>query len=620
MRSGVRRRIRESILPRTLSFAALVGVSLASSCPLRADATVVRVTVRGGQLGFQQDNRVPPSQAFDIEVVSTRAKYSSGALEVWPEAMAPCTLTPPDAQHRKQHHVVSLLPSTDAAVLSTGVLRGTVPPLQLGQTFCFKLHREAALGPDDVTVIAGSLERAIVREAVTPTDSGDLAAPIRKTLATSIQQRFDEPVDVGAALEPAVTAVAQAIEGSPEFRALDEAGKNLRLTQQSLDDSQANEEACVAVAAPVVRQKPLPLPFALLPIGDPPRYVQPEALFDELQNIPLGIDELSSLMTKALPTDRPPFARWIEALSGYLSSLAGTKPSDPPTEAAKAIRKELRPTLPPAGHFLFWDADRRAFLSAAEIADKHVAVNHAALLAQLRAYGAVNGADIAAADEWVAAIAPLQAATKAYQEARQELTARRAAYDAVLTSAAPAFLALVKTAIGQQNIEVSLRDLSEADAVGTQRLGADASTITAVDGGLVLAVPTGGKAATVWLVPTLGLNLYLSPVERTVPLDDLVGCWLAQRFSATVGFTLVTPSLPGRTVTGHLFGQYLLVGGGLRLSQFTRFVGGVILYEVHDPNPGSIATRLYGAPYLGFSADFDVVKLLLGGASALLGK
>ncbi|HXX68348.1 MAG TPA: hypothetical protein VEK07_14250 [Polyangiaceae bacterium] len=614
---------RRTTTPTALC-AAFWAVLLAAK-EARSDNPIVRTSATGSTLHL---DAVPSSQAFDFEIVSARTRFTSGYLEVWPKVTSPWGCNRPPDTDRRQHYSLALVPAADAVVGTTGsVLRASVPPLQLGQPFCFTVHRVADLTDLDVTAIAGDLAQVAMREGTAPQGSADLAPPMEAALDADIESRFDEPVALGPAVAAAAKATAAALSRLPEFGALSTAATLRRNSEASLVATQRQFNQALEATQSLLHRRTLKsLPVLRIPLGTSPRLVEPNAAFDSAGTAGQAaaasleaLTEVRALEQLAAPAERSLYGKWIDVMTEYRGILATAKPDDPVPGAAARL-KEKAPILPPRAEWLFWDAPHKAFVSTSKLLEQHVAVDLTALSDQLRAYRIAPGADQAAADAWIDSIKTLADVTKERDENQQDLHARDAALQTAQAAALATLPGAAKIALTQANLTVTFRDAATQRAAGEQTPPSGV-TFIAVDAGLVAAFPTGGRSETAWLVPTLGINLYLlAPIERSVPMDQLVGPWLFQHFAVTVGFTLVNPSLPGRTATGEFLGQYLVVGGGLRLSPFTRFVAGSLIYNVADPNPGSLATRHYGAPYVGFSADFDVVKVLLGGASALIGK
>lgn len=161
------------------------------------------------------------------------------------------------------------------------------------------------------------------------------------------------------------------------------------------------------------------------------------------------------------------------------------------------------------------------------------------------------------------------------------------------------------------------RELSSVRTTyGGSRAGAGqtatAANYAAIDTGIVAAfpLPYAGGNGNPWALPYVGLNLYLVPVDRTIPLSELVDQPL-QRISLTIGRTLSSPTLTNRTVTDFGFG-YPVVAGGYRLGQFVRATVGAVFYKVSDPNPTSANTTFGVAPFAGMALDGDVIAIAQG--------
>ncbi|HXK19833.1 MAG TPA: hypothetical protein VNG33_18610, partial [Polyangiaceae bacterium] len=138
---------------------------------------------------------------------------------------------------------------------------------------------------------------------------------------------------------------------------------------------------------------------------------------------------------------------------------------------------------------------------------------------------------------------------------------------------------------------------------------ASAANYAAIDTGVVAAFPLGyaGGNGDPWALPYVGLNLYFRPVDRTIPLSELVEQgW--QRVSLTIGRTLSSPTLPNRTITDFGFG-FPVVAVGWRVSQFIRATTGTVFYQSNNPNPTSERTLFGVAPFVGLALDGDVIAI-----------
>jgi hypothetical protein len=171
------------------------------------------------------------------------------------------------------------------------------------------------------------------------------------------------------------------------------------------------------------------------------------------------------------------------------------------------------------------------------------------------------------------------------------------------------FTDVVRTAV-----VVSVMDINLSSVAG-QGATPSAANFGSVDVGAFIAFPSGGSqsATDVWLVPYLGLNIYTTPVDRTIDLGQLTGTWLdrvRQRVSLTVGVTLSAPSLAGRTLNTPFLGRYPVIALGFRTSSYSRVTAGTTIYNIADANPASAAHNLVAAPFVGAALDIDLIHLL----------
>ncbi len=150
-----------------------------------------------------------------------------------------------------------------------------------------------------------------------------------------------------------------------------------------------------------------------------------------------------------------------------------------------------------------------------------------------------------------------------------------------------------------------------------------AGSFASPDVGAFLAAPVlfrrgsadPGIAGDPWVLPYAGLNLYLEPVERDVPLDQLVETkkrWFSrQRWSGTLGFVFkAEPSISDRRVKAPILSAYPVVGVGYRVTPYLRITGGAVGYMLLDSNPGSKRASPSVAPFVGASIDTDLVSML----------
>ena len=237
-----------------------------------------------------------------------------------------------------------------------------------------------------------------------------------------------------------------------------------------------------------------------------------------------------------------------------------------------------------------------------------------------------------------AAAAPAAAATPSFQRLNDLLIDHR-----MLN----AQLACARTADSRAGVAVQIRDI-EAEIAGAERSLADdlAAVVTAAladadlraaaqtvstthlagegatpdkgnfaspDLGVAFAFPRPGDRIQFWTLPYVGLNLYATTVDRKIAFSNLAGTGierLEQRISLTVGLTLSNPSLPGFSISGPLANRYPVVALGVRLSHYTRFTAGVVMYQVGSQSPLDASTSIRVAGFAGLSLDADVVALV----------
>ncbi|MGH1364660.1 MAG: hypothetical protein ACRBF0_13950 [Calditrichia bacterium] len=125
------------------------------------------------------------------------------------------------------------------------------------------------------------------------------------------------------------------------------------------------------------------------------------------------------------------------------------------------------------------------------------------------------------------------------------------------------------------------------------------------DGGILCARNVG-------IVPYIGTNIYLRPINKNAPLSRK-GTF-EHRFAFTVGLTVQSIEDDKTPKTReNLFGsQALVLGAGMRFSESIRLgLGGLIFFK-QDTNPVHTEKRIAVNPYLSFSFDWDIVKSFAG--------
>jgi hypothetical protein len=212
--------------------------------------------------------------------------------------------------------------------------------------------------------------------------------------------------------------------------------------------------------------------------------------------------------------------------------------------------------------------------------------------------------------------------TDTVRDLREASAERRAASDAEKAKqeerkkAKEALTASLVTVLGADEVREALSfsvGLAHVQDKAGKGKTAQAASFASADVGVLLAFPSGGTSQEPWVLPYVGLNLYATPVDRTIDFDELTGDGLErllQRVSLTAGVTLANPGIPGRVVKPIFLDLHPTLALGFRMTQFTRLTGGAVFYGLADKNPVSAAVSVEAAPYLGVSLDADIYYLV----------
>jgi hypothetical protein len=123
-----------------------------------------------------------------------------------------------------------------------------------------------------------------------------------------------------------------------------------------------------------------------------------------------------------------------------------------------------------------------------------------------------------------------------------------------------------------------------------------------VDMGLAIA-PTINE-----VFPYLGSNIYFRPVNTEAPPGSI-----GTRLSMLIGFSWTDNILePGERAALYGESASLFLGAGLRLTDFLKVSGGMLLFKGLDPNPTVNRDKIKFTPFISLSGDFDVAKILGG--------
>jgi hypothetical protein len=114
----------------------------------------------------------------------------------------------------------------------------------------------------------------------------------------------------------------------------------------------------------------------------------------------------------------------------------------------------------------------------------------------------------------------------------------------------------------------------------------------------------GGQDLSVFL----GVNVYLTAVDKDTPLAKDDG--FLKRFSFTTGWTLTDVQDSSGRTKGVLDGKGILVGCGIRATDYLRLGAGAMFVRQEDRNPVVSDTHLRAVPYVATSIDLDVAGTL----------
>ena len=225
-----------------------------------------------------------------------------------------------------------------------------------------------------------------------------------------------------------------------------------------------------------------------------------------------------------------------------------------------------------------------------------------------------TSASLASLDTWLAALTPEQlksagpGADSARDALRMALTNTRGLLGIMAGALTAVRDALVERA---QALEDALNDL-------TLRLLNDVRILASTVGNFstrhswYISADLGLAYAPVIdeIFPYLGTNIYFRPVNKAAPLSSLggFGQTFTRRASAMIGITFGNSEITETNRRAPLFNsQYLLLGGGFRMTDAIRLASGILVMKASDPNP-LVTDRqdIEATWFISFSFDWDV--------------
>lgn len=168
-------------------------------------------------------------------------------------------------------------------------------------------------------------------------------------------------------------------------------------------------------------------------------------------------------------------------------------------------------------------------------------------------------------------------------------------------------------------LQLALRNVFVADGSTTGNFDTFSNFYISADAGLIWSHEIDE------VVPYVGTNVYLRPVNKNAPLRTLgsFGQTFSRRFAFTIGLTANSIADKGTGTSGRtrddLFGnQSLLLGAGLRLTDMIRVGAGALVFKQKDPNPLIDDETTGRALYFTVSFDLNVARLFQGGLGGVL--
>lgn len=168
-----------------------------------------------------------------------------------------------------------------------------------------------------------------------------------------------------------------------------------------------------------------------------------------------------------------------------------------------------------------------------------------------------------------------------------------------------------------KELESALKVIRLDHAFLTESQPTSVETVTyvnfaSVDAGIVFGVPLVSGGTGLDALPYWGLNFYFTPVERKIPVSSLVGSdrdRFLQRFSLTGGLAFSAPKPRGYRTSAVVLGKAGLLAAGWRMTQYTRVTVGVLFFRATPESPADAHERLGVFPFVGYSADLDIIAL-----------
>ena len=549
---------------------------------------------------------LPPSQVFKLKVALPPNSTATGSVELWAKNGGSCNAVPTNPL---QHYTLTL---TRGGTVEAPDLFATIPALQIGQAFCMKFSFTRALTTAESERVSKSAADSLAQGVFKGNQCFDGTS--EQEFLTAIQNAAQSQGLSGNFHHAARLALHQyLVSGETACKDYSQAADEYASLQSAHRNVLQRRDTKLGEIKTLPKWKQFDYPLLLQGTGATSKLVPLDQYASTINNTSTEADlaaflkQLEDSQTRIAPAGskyEPALMALISKVrtvaSGWKNLVAvdRTKSWNDVKAAVKDLKRDQK--LPPA--FLCNDNSVRSWENfvdnpyACGTFSEHVdALNklppHPNLIDLRQLFSELNKLD-----------AKLASARKGMEDARKKETDAKNEFNAAMRA--------VFSHIEVRNtMAVDTVSASTTSAVG-HGLTPDAGNYVSVDAGVAVALGTGSEEVQGLVLPYLGFNIYFTPVDRKVPFEQQAGSEFLQRFSVTLGTALYDPELQGRKVEALLGKTHPLVGLGLRLSQYTRCNGGVVLYQVEDPNPAIYKKHFFAAPYLALSLDLDVYRLL----------
>lgn len=569
-----------------------MALGLAVGTPAWAEPPVVNVvpftSTRAGEgENSLLDSQLPASREFLFrQPMAKDVDEASAELLIWPEAESAQGCAQPPEREASQFYMLGMVPRGSA---DARYLEAKVPALQVGQRFCFQVTPQQAMSSGQLQAITEAVSTALLTrlQGGAPCFDGSSLPAFREALAGAIKEQELTTGDVTPAAQLALNRYV-----------VNETDQCERFSVAFFQRTKVEQLVAAETRVRQLEGGLAGLPTNLPPLRSPLVMTASGQVLPAAELLVVGTPDQTLQDAANQLLGRGMGAAWADALVQLGQAAPERK-----QETVAALRKPLQDgSLPAPPTFELWDG--KAFVPPAEFVKAHTedAERLARGVIERLPAGPEREAWLKALGTLVTARENLRLARTSYQSRQDEFTRAEAHLRTVLTGALSADDV-------RKQLRIHIRPVRVIPTAGSGETPTKAN-YASVDLGVAFAFTDFDT----WFLPYVGLNLYAAPVDRTIAPSQLTGSaahkYLWQRLSLTLGVSLSAPTTPGRTVGAPLLGRYPLAALGYRVGSYSRVVGGVVFYQLADPNPLSASKSLKGSPFVGASLDVDLVHLL----------